>query len=332
MRAVPIFTVLLASAGALCAQTSDSSFVSRIKYDGVLKVKYELSTNSGNGRFSVRNSRMGVGGDVSQHLGFRVQVELSSNGQFSVLDLYAAVKPHERFIVKFGQSNVPIYNDYTVSPGELLFANRPFVGKYLTPTRDIGVVGEFLLKREGFPITMQVGLSNGNSINKPVWRKKPAYSGRIILGGMTGFRATAKFYRYPLLPETDYLVTGSDYRYECARFKVEAEVMNMHNYFDADDLLTAYLQGAYFVPLRSSSFDRLIGALRWDAMGHNVRNHGVGVNRLTVGLGLSFRAAKTKSVLRLDYELYNERNNVPELHTADEMNSSKVTLEVVVAF
>ncbi len=326
-----LFIQLSLSAQVKDQETKDSLYF--IKYDGTLKTKYEISTDSGKGRFSVRNSRLGLSGGVSKYLGYRVQVELSSNGQFSVLDLNAIIKPTNRITFRLGQSHVPIYNDYTISPNALMFANRPFVGKYISPSRDIGVTGEFLLKEKGFPILLQLSISNGNLINSPVWRDNPAYSGRVIFGSMEGFRTTAKFYRYPLSNEMDYMIIGGDCRYENSKFKIEAEAMNRHNYYTSDDLFLTYIQGAYSFPInRNNCFKRVITALRWDTMSHDPLKNGVGANRFTVGTAFAFEVKKLTSVLRVDCELYKEKWSYPELRVEDEMNSNKITVEVLVIF
>ena len=46
--------------------------------DGVIKAKLETSVESGVMRFNVRNTRIGVRGDIGEYFSYRIQVELSN--------------------------------------------------------------------------------------------------------------------------------------------------------------------------------------------------------------------------------------------------------------
>ena len=59
----------------------------------VFKGKYEFNTESSESRFTVRNSRLGIVGNLSQMISYKFMLELSSEGKFNVLDLYARFKP-----------------------------------------------------------------------------------------------------------------------------------------------------------------------------------------------------------------------------------------------
>ena len=61
------------------SQTTDSTLQTLIestKFDGVIKTKVETSAETGAMRFNVRNSRLGVRGDIGNYLSYRVQVEI----------------------------------------------------------------------------------------------------------------------------------------------------------------------------------------------------------------------------------------------------------------
>ncbi len=123
-------TLLLFSSLFLSAQETDSIAYPNFKVDGTLKNKFEYSTESNMSRFSVRNSRIGVSGNINPYSAYRVQVELSNEGKFSVLDLSGTLKPIEGLSVTLGQTSIPLFNSYVVSPGTMMFANRAFLGKY----------------------------------------------------------------------------------------------------------------------------------------------------------------------------------------------------------
>ena len=69
---------------------------------GTVKTKFEISTYDGQMRFNVRNSRLGVRGNVSPALRYAMQIELSSEGKLEVLDSYVAVDL-KRLSISLGQ-------------------------------------------------------------------------------------------------------------------------------------------------------------------------------------------------------------------------------------
>lgn len=315
-----------------------------MKFDGVFRGRYQLSTDTWRSMFSVANARVGFGGDVTKYLAFRTQVELSGDGKFAVLDLFGSIMPTDWLTLKFGQQHISIFNNYIVSHREMLFSNLTFLAEYMAPTRDMGLVGEFKIKSDGFPILLQMGIFNGGTINQPMWRDTFSYSGRVIFGSMKGFRTSVKMYRFLPTCMKDYLVLGVDLRYEWDSFMIEAEAMNRHNYYDGDDLLATYIQGAYFIHLKNDSgmFKKIIPALRWDTMCHDAFSGGYGINRITAGMGFAFEVMRISSVLRLDYEVFLGNEQMPEfqpgvvdgavLNRMSELTSNKLTLELAIEF
>ncbi len=312
----------------------DWEFAPTIKFEGMFKSKFEYADETNTSRFSVRNSRLGISGDITSFVSYKAMVELSSEGDFSVLDLYGAINPLEGLNIKLGQSGIPVHNSYTTSPGKLMFANRPFVGKYLAfGTRDIGVSTSYDFKISGFPVGVDAALFNGNTINDPVWTSTPSYSARLRVGNMKGFRTTAKLYKLPKNNLQDYMIFGADLRYEASNWKVETEVMHRKNKVDNDKLVGAYLQGAYWFPFQNANlFKNMITAARWDAMGSNQTNNNIDVNRITLGLGFSFTNAPFDSLIRVDYEFYFTENDLPILNLYEEMSSNKLSVELLLTF
>lgn len=305
-----------------------------IDYFGTLKAKYELDTETGMSRFSVRNSRIGIKGNLTHYTSYKFQLELSNNGEFRVLDLFGTLQLTPQLTVSLGQVSLPIYNGYTISPGELMFANRPFIGKYFTGSREIGMNAKYTFNPDGFPVILEAGIYNGGEINEPVWTDRPSFAGRVSFGSMQGFRSTVKAYRYPKTPDEDYLAMGIDFRYARSRWRVESEFMTMKNYADRRELSSWYIQGAYAIPCRlGRMLDHITPALRWDEMGYGALQHGFDVRRLTAGLGFSLTEKPFSSILRLDYEIYIlpekelYRNYFPE-----ENFDNKLTLELQINF
>ena len=321
-------------------QSTDSASVitalsKSIKYDGVIKAKLETSANDGSMRFNIRNSRLGIRGDVSEYVSYRVQMEFSNECVFSPLDLYGVLKPANGLNVSFGQLSIPFENQYIISPSEMMFANRAFIGKYFTPgTRDIGAVVKYDFPFVPFPLEGEIGMFNGGKINNPQWTNSPSYAARLVVGKMDGFRASAKLYRYT--GETvEMTLWGADLHYANQRLRLQAEVMNRMNHTTSPDLFGTYIQGTYIFNLNAPKmFHSMSPTFRWDAMGYNVMDSGLDVNRLTFGINFGLDLKPFDSTLRLNYEQYFVRNGYfaefdnRDLHVAD----NKVTIELLIRF
>ncbi len=337
MKRFTFFTfILFVSAFQFCllAQQTDSLKLPTFKVDGVMKNKFEVASETGKGRFSVRNSRIGVSGLFTSYSSYRAQLELSDNGNFKVLDLYGSIIPVKGLTVSLGQTSIPLFNSYVVSPGSIMFANRTFIGKYFLSTRDIGLHVDYNFNIGIVPVSAEVGLYNGNTINDPVWRDRLSYGARLELGKMKGLRSTFKFYDYLNTPETHYLFYGADLRYGADAWKVETEIMKRDNKLNPEDkMLSYYLQGAYAFPLNQSwVFKHLIPAVRWDAIDKNMDISGFDVNRLSLGIGFGLTKKYFSSILRFDYEWYMVNNSLDILNSYEEMDSDKFTMELLLTF
>ena len=324
------------------------TIVKTVKFDGVIKTKLEMSTDAGVMRFNVRNSRVGVRGDIGERLSYRFQVEFSNEGVFSPLDMFGTLKPTKNISFLLGQQHVPFENNYIITPAEMMFANRTFVGKFFTPgTRDIGAVAQYRFRIGSLPVEGQAGMFNGGKINNPQWTSRPSFACRLIAGSMDGFRSTAKVYRYYREPTDnsdalDLLLWGADIRYANSHLRVEAEMMNRHSYTTGLDLLGTYLQSAYTFNLPNAKmFHCLTPAARWDTMAYDLKNDGFDVQRLTAGISFGLTFIPFDSLLRIDYEHYFIRNGIaspsspsfPDFQNRDpRMADNKVTVELVVRF
>lgn len=313
------------------AQNRFSEFLP--KFDASIKTKYEYAFDTRMSRFSVRNSRMGLTGKIASPISYRVQVELSSEGNFEVLDMSAKIKLSDALSVTFGQTSVPLFNSYITTPSTMLFANRAFIGKYFAGSRDIGILADYKFNNLSFPLMVELGIFNGNTINNPLWTDRPSYATRITLGEMTGLRATAKLYRYPKTSTEDYVIWGADLRYGRERYKVEAEVMNRHNKFDDADRFSVYLQGGYSFPLNKGGlFKNIAPVMRWDAIGEDLKNKIFDANRLTLGLCFGLTDNPFGSLIRIDYESYLVKRAITEFNRYEEMDSDKLTVELLIIF
>ena len=331
-----LLIIFLLISFCLTAQKNDTHPYPTISVDGSLKSKYEYAFATEKSRFSVRSSRIGVKGYFTKHFSYRGQLEISDNGSFKPLDLFAAFEPIEGLSLSFGQRTVPLFNSYVVIPADLMFSNRAFLGKYLLGTRDIGVLGQYDFEIAALPVSAELGLYNGNTINDPVWHHSPSYGGRLTFGRMKGWRSTYKFFNHTNQknPDLHYWLYGADLRYEADNWKIETELMKRNNKVVSNEkLLAYYLQGGYAFPLSSDFiFKNIVPALRWDGIDQNSSEKGFDVNRLTVGLGFGLTEKYFSSILRFDYERYFVNNRLDFMHLYPEMDSNKITVELLLNF
>ncbi len=330
----PLSVLLLTtiSYGAFATTGNDSAPSHTFKLDGTLKNKFEHATEAGVSRFSVRNSRMGITGDINSFYGYRAHVELSDEGQFKVLDLSGTIKPLKGLAFTLGQTSIPLFNRYIVGPGEMMFANRAFIGKYFLGTRDIGLLTRYDFRLGTVPTRLEFGMFNGNIINDPIWKNKMSYGGRVTVGSMKGARVTAKIYDYPNSENKHFLFYGADLRYEGANWKIETEVMKKESKTEFhNDLFSYYLQGAYAIPIKTKLFEYMMPALRWDAINEKQGSDSFVANMLTGGLDFGFDHGRFLSILRINYEWYFVKNS-PPIFKSLEMESDKVTIELLLTF
>ena len=305
--------------------------------DGTLKTKFEWGLNSGDVRFNLRNSRIGLSGNLNQYAAYRVQVELSNEGKFDILDGFITLNLLENGGIRMGQSSVPFENSYIITPSQSMFANRAFVGKFFTAgSRDIGAVAFY---RVGgvFPLLLEGGVFNGGKINNPKWTKKPSLALRLTMGSLEHFRTSVKAYRYPN-EENDWLFWGADISYRKKDYLLQAEVMNRYDYkasrFVDKNYTGAYLQSAYIFhcPVLKL-FHSITPAARWDAMTYGFTRNGIDVHRITAGLAFGLTDKPFGSCLRIDFEHYFVRSESRELAGSDDhVSDNKLTLELLLVF
>jgi len=315
--------------------TAKQPTIKSSRFDGVIKTKAEISTEEGVIRFNVRNSRIGVRGEIGDYLSYRVQVELSNEGTFAPLDLYGILKPIKNLSFVFGQQHIPFDNLYIITPAEMMFANRAFVGKFFTPgSRDIGAVVRYKFHIAGFPMEGQTGIFNGGRINEPQWSENPSYACRLIAGKLDGFRSTAKIYKYNS-EQRNLFLSGADFHYLNKSLCLQAELMNRYSKTTGLNLLGTYIQGSYTFGLsKTKMFHCITPAFRWDAMGYDVWNTNFDIKRITAGINFGLTSIYD-SVLRIDYEHYMVNRNIdfPDFDNRDpHVADNKITVELVVKF
>ncbi len=318
---------------SISAQESETISYPTFKVDGSFKNKYEYATDTNMSRFSIRNSRIGVRGNINTFSSYRAQVELSDEGEFKILDLSGTISPLEGLSFTIGQTTIPLFNIHIISPSDMMFSNRTFLGKFYLGSRDLGINAKYRFNLGVIPTNLEFGLYNGNTINDPIWKKNIATGGRIELGSMEGLRFTAKFYNYPKSDSTHFVFYGADLRYEIDNFKVETEIMKKDSKTELhNDMLSYYIQSAYRIPINNKMFDYILPTARWDALDERINEKGFDTNRLTIGFGLGYDETNFSSIIRLNYEWYFINNTMTIFDKNDHISSDKLTVELLFTF
>lgn len=114
--------VLLAVLFAVCASATamaddDEDKVDRTpKVHGTIRGKYEYQTEENQGRFQVRNARVSLDGNINKVVSYKVEIDLSDEGQIKMLDTYTRIKPLRGLDFTIGQMRAPFTIDAHRSP------------------------------------------------------------------------------------------------------------------------------------------------------------------------------------------------------------------------
>ena len=305
---------------------------------GTLKSKAEFATVTDEMRFSVRNARLAFRGNVAPLVSYHALFELSSLGNFQMLDLAATIQATENLSFTFGQLYIPFLDAYISSPAQMMFANYTFaVG--LIGNRDIGLSATYTFNVGDFPIALNTGVFNANTINAPVWVRADSLSFKLRanFGDMTGFRTSIKMYNYPNATRgVHHFFYGATARYEASNWRIDSEVLWRNDRNNSNlNMVTSYIQAAYIHPIRSRLFNAVVPAFRWDTLTQSgSENSGIDVNRFTTGLGFTLTNMPwtRASILRFDYEWFVVNNRLPDFFRYPAADSNKFTVELVLNF
>jgi hypothetical protein len=333
MKLRHLFLLLFAiiSSSAFSAETFPT-----MRFNGVIKTKVEYATATDEMRFSVRNARINFRGNVAPLVSYHAQMDLSNNGTFQVLDLAGTIRPTENLSILFGQVYVPLLDPYITSPAQAMFANHAFI-QHLVSNRDIGLLATYRLNVRDFPIELDAGVFNANTINAPVWVRADSLSLllRANFGRMTGFRTSVKMYNYPNRTRgVHHFYYGATARYEASNWRIDSEVMWRNDRDNSDlNMFTSYIQGAYIHPINSRLFNAVVPALRWDTFSQN-QFSGIDINRITAGIGFTLTDMPwvRSSIIRFDYELFMVNNRLNDFFRTPDADSNKFTMELVLNF
>ncbi|MDR1950892.1 MAG: hypothetical protein LBP96_01530 [Bacteroidales bacterium] len=337
---------LLSAQNADTMRNSEPQIDLKPKFRGTLRTRYEYDFNENLNRFAVRNARAAVSGNANRWISYLVQVDLSDNGVFRVLDAEIQMKPTENLTLIVGQTFVPFIQKHLLTPGQVMFANRAMINRYMSGApRDIGVYANYRFGSENLPIHLTGAVFNGAGTNNPRWvePKDLGYAFRLMFGSMDNFQLAFKTYNATDVDGVKNEIYGVDLRYANREwsdgFTLEAEIVG-GNYKKfswlevfTDKKFGYYLQTGNVFKTGKQSINYIEPIARWDMM----RVKGIYIsdaNRLTLGTNFGFNPTYRKTELRLNYEKYFVNKNLAGLLFGANNTSwhDRIALELLLNF
>lgn len=308
------------------------------KAHGTIRGKYEYQTGEGEGRFQVRNARVSLDGDLTKVVSYKVEIDLSDEGQIKMLDTYTRLKLVRGLDFTIGQMRAPFTIDAHRSPHLQYFANRSFIAKQVGNVRDVGATLGYKFDPL-FPITLEAGVFNGSGLTN----QKDFWNSQINFSAKAQFQFTDEI-NFVLSVQKIRPEIINIYMYDAGvtwkwnNWTAEAEFL--HKVYSDDSFKSVQAVDAfvnYDFMIRKKLLHKISALARFDYMG----DHSDGTlneqgklyitdyerKRLTAGVTLSI-AKPFIADLRLNYEqyFYNEGAQVK----ISEQN--KIVAEVMIRF
>lgn len=338
----------VASLSAVAAEQSDSARQSddilsiarrqgfSTQVHGVVRGRYELNTYDGTSRFQARNARVSVDAKLGKVAEAFIQADFCDRGKVKMLDAWTQLALPQGVSARIGQFRLPFGDNSFATPATYWFANRSFVGKYMSPGRHVGFQLGWAIPRTA--LRAYAGVFNSYSISDhEVWGTKYNYAARIVLDPAEWQLVTGFVSAVPDAVRINSWNFGATYKPGPWRF--EAEYLYRHYTSQMHSASHGYLvQADYAHPIRSTLFNQWSGQLRVDGMtdfwSGSLSANGEAItdsplrNRITAGVTLShIYNDKIGAHLRLNYEKYFYGHQHPSGSDND-----KMVVELVVTF
>lgn len=340
LQKIIVALTLLAAVTDISAAEADSTarktnYIPQIH--GVVRGRFEASTQHSDYRFQVRNARLTVGGYIAPFAEYFIQTDFCDRGSIKILDAWARIWATKELGFQAGQFRMPFGVDPFRAPANYIFANRSFMGRQMCNVRAVGA--KVMWQPSDLPVTLEAGAFNPGTIaDHTPWHNTLTYAAKLTarwhnVTFATGFQSVKPDSVRANL--ADAAVTWA-----AGRWTVEGEYMYKHYTRDRHKPAHAYNFFAdYSMPIKTALFNRLSFQGRFDGItahssavrnadGHLVTNDAPR-NRLTLGSTISYvRSRNIHLDLRLDYEKYFYHNGFTP--TVD--NGDKIVAEIVLRF
>jgi hypothetical protein len=228
-----------------CLGAQSPSAIPAVRFTGYLQARETYQRRIGL-TASINRARLAAYGGVTPALTWRIQGEFrtgsvgTGKASVSLQDAYARYA-RDAWAVQAGQFKTPFTREFVTSLAELEMPDRAIVVDSLAPKRDIGVMGEYALRKVA---TLSLGVFNGEGQNITANRDSSALGvGRLLVRpvprlalGIDGARYFADSTRYDI-----------EAIYEGVRLVLRTEYVGQHRDQQAGDDHGWYALGAYQV-------------------------------------------------------------------------------------
>ncbi len=191
--------------------------------------------------FDFRTARIGLQGDVTKHLSYKIEREIDREAQFgNWKDVSLAWKTYDAFRVKGGQFKLPFGLEQNTGPTEIDFAYRSLISTAIAPGRDRGAMVEGVLGRIGY----EIGVFDDDGANAELEEERFAIEGEDLKGVGPSFagRITGDLFR--LLPMPDKLKSANfGLAYTNAYVPEGLNSLKGESVFGADFFKRVYVKG-----------------------------------------------------------------------------------------
>ena len=147
---------------------------------------YDADVNPGKNKFDLRKVRFRLSGTIHKYFDYKFEYEFQGIGSRNLLDAYVNVRPFSLLHFRAGQFKEPFGLELSSSDTSLFFAERS-MGYYMTPQRDVGVMG-YGSVLEG-RILYAAGIFNGDGLDDATGGQvdSPEFAARVSFLPLKGW-------------------------------------------------------------------------------------------------------------------------------------------------
>lgn len=293
---------------------------------GYVRAWHQTDLAANKGMFSINMSRIGIKGDLSEYLSYRLFVDFSRLGKLSketetvegnevvtdvsasfsdyLLDAYAEFKPAKGLSFQLGQFKNPFSTENLLSAAAIPFINRSLLKSYSAPgLRDIGLMttygGQLPL-----PFKLNFGLFNGSGQNKTENDKTINYAARLVITPIKIFSLSGNYYSGTISNvDTYFWDIGAEYIQSGLFIAAEYGLKNSDLIVNEKKTNSFFLYGLYDILIESELFPIIQPGFRIEKADPDDTIADNEISRYT--FGLTFMLTKKKQThIRLNYEKY----------------------------
>ncbi|MBN1272560.1 MAG: hypothetical protein JXB26_09850 [Candidatus Aminicenantes bacterium] len=274
-----------------------------LNLSGYIQTSFTHYQNS-NDEFQIKKARIGLDGDVSRHLSFKLQVDFVNN--LSLIDALIETKFASYAKMTVGQYKIPFSLENLTSSHSLDTISRSLTVESLCPGRDIGAKGRdigIMFSGRHSLFEYFLGIFNGTGINNLDNNEKKDFAGRLVLAPFDFLSMGISHYRgqnnSPTTPDTvDRNRTGLELYVHHGPFSLKGEYILARD--DRTKKAGWYLQAGVFFQK-----EKIQAIIKYDSLDENTDIREKEKSRITLGLNWYF-TRRTK--LQINYEYREERS------------------------